>query len=496
MKFLLHKGYDVSNIIPRIAGEMVNIMLGIEYFSDGKILDYPKPGYNTYQIRGMEVELHPNTGVLIIVGNFNIVCNSIQNNVMSCLETVYGKTGKYPKIPVGMPGTTQYMYIEEVNAIRMPNIIFNINSSIRSSIQHAHFVWYIYEKSTVSGVCPLYVPYYTSINSVNYEEKILSLSSIIYSDNSVYNLEDEWKSPDFPLIQHYNVYDNNQLCEYRIQCDVKCGINKAIAANFTDINRNQDAQNNKHVVRRSNTWKKINDNIFWIKWENVKPRKKMECALHWIEQIKRGSLPIYGYDDETSDEKNTSTKITRNSPDRSKRNHDFKCFMTDIPIYEDCYIIDIYKQTITEEIHVDKLKKELEDGAVLLEKTEDEKSNKKRNTDLITIQKTIYPEEAVHILISPYAAHYLNAITEFKKLTNSDVIIYRSFCPRTCEDVINKLKKPIVYKNILHAFNRGYSVTQGSFKSVKDDCTYLLIETLSMCNFVTPIVNTVVAKLD
>jgi hypothetical protein len=328
----------------------------------------------------------------------------------------------------------------------------------------------------------------------------MSLSSIIYAEKNIFLLPHGYRSPDFPLAEDYVSVKNKLINTKLIRCDPKSGIHGEILSNFTTINDNP--YDHSYVgSRQLKSWKKINDNIFWIKWDNVRPRKKIDCALPWQEQIKRGNLPIYGFDDETNDESPSKLDKKLNKTIKFK-NEDYRCFVTNAPIYEDCYIIDIYKQQIIESVPVDELDEALLNGAkIYTEPVEENKNTRRRrgqnirstkvlpkkknivDRKFVKIIRMIYPKEPVHILISPYAAHYLDAIKQFELTTMSKVIIYRTFCPRTCKDVIDSLEQDELYKKTLHAFNKGFEATCVTYKSVMSDVSYQLFENMTTLDF-------------
>jgi hypothetical protein len=99
------------------------------------------------------------------------------------------------------------------------------------------------------------------------------------------------------------------------------GIRHEIASHFTTI-----PEFNREI---SNL---VSDPIYWIKWENVKPRALIKCHIPWEDQVKNASLKYYN---DYNDEDNNM------NPRDNAINENYVCFITGIPIYEDCYVFDI-----------------------------------------------------------------------------------------------------------------------------------------------------------
>ena len=186
-------------------------------------------------------------------------------------------------------------------------------------------------------------------------------------------------------------------------------------------------------------------------------------------------------------------------------NENPRCFITGIPIYEDCYVVDIYKQTVVKEINISELEEEKNQGSVVVENKNEvrKKSNRKQkaikstNIKTVTIEKTVLYDEPIHILLSPYIVHFDNEFDfivpnisfSFNRFTKSDVIVYRTFCPRLAGDVINNLPKDQYYKNILLAFNGVFNNTKDCYESHFQQKKYVILKSIFTNNKILSLKN-------
>lgn len=575
-----------------IAGEMVNTMTGITYYVNGVLVDKPMPGYNTYTIDNIEFEVHPNMGCVMLLMNNTSIAPYLISQCSRMFDAIFTKFNKKAKIPVGMSGTTQYLCIDENAETKISDIKYFTDQAIQKAGSQYHFVWFIYNY-TALDLSPLYVPYFTTTNGGS-EYRRLSLSSIIYDDTNITELDNGYKGPDFPLLNKYSVYKKNLVCERPINVHYIYGIAKEIAKNFMQVDL------------KNSYYRKMTDNIFWLKWDNVKPRKQYSACIPWPEQIelcKQQELPYY----DTVSIANTSDDISKNLETKEEidkstdpNEQDYRCFMTNIPIYEDCYVFDIYRQHIVEEIEVKDLDKYIKNGYTEYDKKEVVSAKKKKNAVIgtkaqnakgkrgkkltkkntksrkpkrnrnrnnsdedndnnndnnsdnnsdndnadnngedksdnendntggsleekktaastknnkIYVDKAVNHKQPIHILISPYAMHCmnerLNGADIFKKFTDSEIIVYRTFCPRTCKQVINSLKEPDdsnmhfcssvtdAYKNALHAFNEYINcVNVYNYESQYNGKTYSLFSKINMSHLLSGNNNKVLCLMD
>jgi hypothetical protein len=603
MKYI--KGSTINNRnvlacdINILAGEMVNTMTGTTYYVNGVLVDKPMPGYNTYTIGSVEFELHPNIGCVILLSSESSIASELEIKSKELFELVAVKFNKRPKLSPGMKGTTQYIYIDENRESNAAHIVYCVDvAATPSPNSRGVFTWYIY---TMVGLnkSPLYIPFLTGL-SIPREEKQLSLCTVLYDGMSALNLPNGYKSPNFPLYSDYSNYSKGIICDKPIIVDVYAGINIEIAKNFVDI-KSTDQFGKLGTVM---------DNIYWIRWENVKPRKSSNDIISWVDQIKLAAqqeLPYYdNVDVKSADDTDTGMSVNTDNMDatadidtkynisdgkNSDKFDDYKCFITGIPIYQDCYVLDIYQQEIDEQIDIKDLDTALSAGAKLyqepvvvqeskkktkvlggkaqnakgkrgkklqatkkVKKTSsrrresdsensdndtgitfeskednsdddeadevDDTSNleekktsrvingvsvnvkklpKKKGGDAVEtvkITQTIIHKEPVHILVSPFAMHYIDktftAAGLLEKLTRSKAIIYRTFCPRTCKDVINSLPDEVgqTYKNALHAFNKSANMKTVNgwtyLKATDQTREYNLVSSVGMMDVLQP----------
>ena len=275
---------------------------------------------------------------------------------------------------------------------------------------------------------------------------MLSLSTIIYDSNNSINLPNNYKSPDMPSIEMYNNVINGKICDKSIIFHPIYGIDIEIASNYIDTVLS--------YIRRNRYLTPV---IHWIRWEEVLYFNKLDYKMNWIEQINSGIL----YKELPAYEKIADRKL--------EIKEDPRCFITNIPIYEDCYVIDIYEQIILYKVKRSELEEELKNGSVIVGNTEEKKSK------YINLKKKVIYDKPFRLLISPYTLHFYLNYCDFTSITNTKIIFYRTFCPRLAIDVIDNLPDVSnVYKNVLKAFNGTFKNKHSEYEAIVKGNKYIL----------------------
>lgn len=435
------KGTDqtTDKRVERIVKEMINVETGITYFDiDGVRMPKSKPGHNTYIIDSVSYEVHPNIGVVYVFQgtNSDIMLKMIQSKVLELKNAYFRETGIGMTACSGIAPTTQYICITDSSNSAPTQKISYLRTTISTQPRSDVFTWYIYTNTQYMHNSPLYVPEFNSAN-VTQEKQLLSLSTIIMDLVNAMTLEDNYRSPDLPPIESYTQYARGFLSKLPIHINMYYGIHWELARNFNP------------ALTKMNWVSSINQNVYWLKWEDVNPNYTVNCNVKWNDQVKNQAMKPY---DKAISRKNAC-------------NVDHRCIMTGIPIYEDCYVFDIYSQTVTKTIPVDELDAAIANGACLhtpSTSSRRKKPLKKNAPKTVDINCTIKHKKPLRVLVSPYAVHLCkyqhNCITTFELLTNSSVIVYRSFCPRLCIDIIDNLNGSDAYKAILSAINISFKI--------------------------------------
>jgi hypothetical protein len=483
MKYFRTTGNQTKDL-ERIAGEMINISLCSTYYEDGILLDNPKLSHNSYLIDSVEYEIHPNCGLVI----FRVPDNSYMHTLIEPkfreMMVKLGNKFGMKKAGTGISGTTQYMMIENKTAALGHVDIQIVGGAGRRFFENfpasANFIWCIVENDDASEHLPVAGYSHKNFPQV---EKLLSLSSIIYDANDTFNLPDGDRSPDFPSITSYNSYKKGLIFDKKITYSANVGLTVEIAkiygiANYTKYIENKCYELPLTVVSRP---------IRYVKWKNIRPHTSFEGALSWIEQINKGSL-----DEDINCETDDDIRLQK----KSEKNEIQRCYITGCPIYEDCYVFDIYERKIIEYIPAADIKK-YPDATIIVDeplenKTAPESDNttrgrgrgrgisrKKRGAstvvpavkkpvirrgakgpapNLIKISRVIEYDTPRCILVSPFYVHcasYDDQISEFENKTNTKVLVYRTFSPTTLEAVINASNASELHKKILNSINCG-----------------------------------------
>jgi len=551
-----------SSDLKKVAGEMINIQTGREYFINGVLQTQNIKKYNIYMIGDIEYEIHPTVGHILSFSTSD-QRNDIIRYYNSLIRMLYHKN---ITVPVAIGGTTQYQIITEDVPIEKFAVEFHITNTeiLHDTLlqSNKHFNWYFSNENTrdsYTKISEYYnIPKHYDTPYVNFtliDNNILSLSTII-CDTKYLDLEDGYRNIDLPDIKHYTAYLKGNIAYDYMYIHPVEGIHNSIASNF--IEPSLFERSLKHYCLLSNP-------VHWIKWEDVDYKVKTNCGMKWYEQLKWRNSKVISINDESvsnvvssvvsnvngkvdsqdnTDSKlvssvvsnvngnvdsqdNTDNKAASNvdsQDNRSRENErDPRCFITDIPIYEDCYVFDIYSQMVEVEVDIKKLTDELKNGSVIVRperkltkrsvpiKSDNieeknliiniypKKKGETADRKMVLIKRKVYYDTPFRILIAPYTYHrylFLDPHTQgsmglFRELTESEVIMYRTFCPRLAVDVIDRLNQPDIYKNFLKAFHSGSSLNSSDhITSRLDDKIYTVWKRFIPWKAITGIDNT------
>lgn len=469
-----------ANKYNTIAGEMLNIEFNKQYYIDGKLQDdVPNKPYNVFNIKSVEYELHPNFGCLIVLGNQNVTKLSskslrrIYANMRCELESRLRGQHHPPRTDIGEIGTTQYLYIKKISHESSSTILdAKVRTSRYSYNTDSHFVWKLVMAAPDSRInynhTMFYIPDYSRpYNNYHIHDNnifLLSTSSLLIDVDDVLDLEDGYSSLDYPDITDYSIYKQNKIARNRIHCNYIFGINKHIAWYYSGY---------EFLLKNTYNYAPVVDKLtrYWIKWEDVHYKKKVNCEISWLDQLKSGNLYKQFHQNKSLDRK-------------SAIKEDPRCFVTDIPIYEDCYVLDIYYRWVIDYIDPKMVDVGIKIG--LIKKAKGGAIKKKKG--LKKVWRKNYFKNPYQILISPVAYHglcknlYGSNITFdqwFTEKVGVGFIRYRTFCPRLTKDVINIMNCDVATKKILHAFNKNIAYTTQAYESVDNGTKCCLYDCVS-----------------
>ena len=233
---------------------------------------------------------------------------------------------------------------------------------------------------------------------------IYSLSSIVVSINNEFKLPNRYISPDFP---HYTDYQNSdKIIPKRICYNVNIGLHGELHKHFKCIHYTTSFPVNFTI-----------DDIKLVKFEWLTIYSSNFEDLTPIQLIKGGMF------DEAPAE------II-----------EYKCFMTGCPIFEDCYVFDFYSINLT--------------------------ASPQRLDDVSASSKKTYNTPRC-VLVSPYYFHLVsdnvNDFNNFKRECGAAFLIYRTKCPTTFSDVIERGK---IHPNVKTLFLDLYNNAVFQFHTV------------------------------
>ncbi len=407
---------------------MVNITYGETYFDDnGDLLNAKIPNHNTYTIDSVEYQIFPNIGILHVLASVEDFVESIQH----LLERTFHEKSAAAAAKFGplksnnvTNTSTQYLTVTHTNAAFINKVMFDVDDITNGLDPTANFVWFL-----KSGDIPI------SGVTKGRSDAIYSLSSIILDTIGALSLPNGYRHCDYPSYCHYakGLKIHPDVIDYH----PSYGIHRELVKHYPNV-----MQPTKPLVF---ALKPHNRPVTLVKWEwlqfySINP----DSGISAIDQVNMGLF-------DTS----PNEEVT------------YKCFITNAPIYDDCYVFDIISRNIRENIKEKDLPAYLERYPDLIVHHEDDKKTKiaprvikrgviKRGT--LATEKTICIQYVKKydtprcILVSPYYMHLMDMVSPvdtFENLTETSVLIYRTKSPVTIDDAIRQSSASEETKKIL-----------------------------------------------
>jgi hypothetical protein len=508
---------------------------------------------------------------MINADNINGMFTKLLSNTFKYYPNISASSAKYSTTQYVAITTTSHSENMNISIENIKNVHCNMNIMKKNT---TNFVWYIIDSGTLTDTKDkkyvtngtMDIPYFLSNENFN---KLTSLSTIIFDDINMLSLDNLTLRPDLPLIYDYTLYKNNKLCDKLIY------IGNGSSSQTNSIDHHISLLYFENSFIKKNLFYNISlasnvpkgHSIYWIKWEDVKPRYvKNIITLQLYDK-----LPYVNdiYDDTSANNNNTSNNNTSNnntsnnntSSNTSNNNNNnniddnksdthfinnksdthfihnnpkkhglpkYTCSFSGLPIYDDCYVIDIYEAEIIELINVEDKENNTEDNkeistsaplhlnvssfwktlhnlpnncARLIRNKCDNKyvvsgststynylgaiDNKikktsSRRTDNIFIHKMVKFNEPIHLLVSDFMMKEHNVIhSSWSNILNNikaKYIIYRTFCPTTRREVIDKLYISNTHKAVLYHADEKIYYNKDTIIAGKNDDVILVEE--------------------
>ena len=458
MKFF--RNANMHLLTRRIVGEMINIMFGETYFDEnGNILSEKKPNHNSYIIDSVEYQVTPNIGFIHVIGTddlFNTLASTLEDSYKDLIGAVTVKFG-LPRLQTAEVISTQYLTVTNTTNGKFPEIKIVCSAQPLTDLStFTTFVWNI-----IKGNVPV----------SNYTKKrrnvIYSLSSIVVDTTDSISLPDGYKHCDFPSYLNYT--KGTSLHIEPIDYHPSYGIHRELVKHYDDVEKPKKKQRFSIICRP----------VYLAKWEWLKLYSiNPDSNISRSEQIKMGL-----FDTEPNEE------VT------------YRCFITNAPIYDDCYVFDIKSRIVVEVIDEKCLQDypnaQVIDDTYVNPPTEEETPNTKpkKKTKPIkaatpqiikrgtqTTIKTIKIKYTKHydtprcILVSPYYAHLMDSIDpvrEFEYATDTQVVVYRTKSPISTLDAIKYSNAPAITKKILELlYNSAYITAAKTLRCSDNNITF------------------------
>ena len=302
------KGINMYENLDIVAQEIINLAHKKQFYKNGLLVDeIPKMSYPIYDINKVEHMIYPIEAIVWfnpkLFSKLEILKNKLNNLTYIFNKDVYDKFPNLAvKCPVGC--TTNFTSVNLVTNSKML-ITYSDKSVIRNQTNNIFNYIIRFENKYINDIK-------LNQHNSNPELRSKSLYSIIYDTHDIYSIEDKTLSPEYPKISQLNIVINKRLLCDQVNYSVYYGLTTEIA---------------KYYVEKSkfNLFSSIPPEykIQWAKWEDlsVYESNKLDPVYQINSGILDGDFP----------------KV-----ELKKTNKIHKCFMTGVPIYDDCYVFDIY----------------------------------------------------------------------------------------------------------------------------------------------------------
>lgn len=382
-----------DNDVKRIAGEIINLFLNKEVFINGvQKENVEDSAYNNYKHNNITYEFYNKSGV-------------VYSTDMSIIEPIKAKCSEFWFHFI--KNNTEYQ-TWNVQDVQRYTIIEQLTDVFESKINFGHKDgWQILDASQI----PL---------NVNAKDRLMynSTSCIIYDTINLIDLPDGYQQMDYPTVKQFTAFKEGKTTDKVIYAYPHFGVALDLAAYY-------------HYEPESFNFIEPQRNLSWIRFQDVKPILLTQ-QMNLITYLENDIID--------AQEQKYATK-------------NFKCAMLGIPIYDDCYVMDIYKRNITKTILESELDKYPNATVV--------SSEIKRKKSYKTIKYTVTYDSPRHILVSPYYIHFrckMDGFKMFEKTFDCSVLAYRTKCPTTFLEVLETLNTDSAHKKILTEIYDGKAV--------------------------------------
>jgi hypothetical protein len=373
--------------------------------------------------------------------------------------------------------STQYLTITDLSDITPKRIKFVTTDT--GLDETCNFMWLM-----LKGVVP--ISHYTKRR----KHIAYSLSSIVVDTTGSISLPYGFKHSDYPSIRDYS--KGKQVIIDPIDFHPSYGIHRELVKYYPNVSK----PTKKPVFTKLSPAQ-----ITLVKWEWLNLYSiNADSGISWVDQVKMGLFD-------------------------TKQNEEvsYTCFVTNAPIYDDCYVFDIKSRVIEETINKSELPKYKEMYPDLvqinelgIELCEDDEGNlipvspvpdvkppkvlkkSKRKNATVDANKEVKPKKTAKkppkvvapklirrgntvadqtvrikynkvydtpkcVLISPYYMHLMDMehpIESFESMTKTSVLVYRTKSPVTALETLDKSNAPELTKKILRLLHQGAFITQ------------------------------------
>jgi hypothetical protein len=373
-----------------LVGEVFNITYGITFFEEGKLLDNPILNHNLFEFDSVSYNFVPNYGSIILVED------DVNKNLITKVTKCYNEMqklvfSKYLDIIKdncinALLDSSEGLLLTEIKQESYEKSIIFTDVKVNNSYKNYNIVWNINNSTNMKLL--EFDGEYSDV-----DELLKSASTIIYDKNYSINLPHGSKLINFPKFTDYKLVKNNNLLLNHVKYEIHSGLLLEIVKHY-GYNDNYTLQTLDPKLKVTNVLYNDIEKYLYTNLDNK--------VLNYSDEIKKGLFNC--------------------KPTNLNNSSELVCFITGIPIYQECYVFDIYEQTFPD----------------------------------LTVVSYSKPK---CILVSSYFLHYVkDSIDNFQKLTQCKFLIYRVKTKVLLSDVIVKLPISNEYKLLLNSLSMNVKI--------------------------------------
>ena len=325
------------------------MMLNIEqnktiYNANGNLnnANLAKKPFNQYVYNQIDNNMNVSIGIIVVYdnnsfvnpGTSNTIINSIKNKLA---EIDQGNFNTKRPISVQSYKSTHYTLLSKKPDNDRSTSTSAYGTSYRKIIDN----WYSIKKCCENGTAFVWLLYNIHPKNINNYLHIAeltnqhlsnnylsrSISTIIYDSKDVFNVSNMTKQLDYPSLNQYRMFNQNQILDQKIYISQIFGLDYEIMNHYDTSNFVMYHENGNKL-----------ETIKSVKCEDFKIRRRDPKKI-WYKQLAMS----YNYDEQEQAEQNIDESGKPSFPNNI-------CFITGTPLYQNAYLLHLKHKELKENI--------------------------------------------------------------------------------------------------------------------------------------------------